>query len=571
VAYATVSVLEGVLPGAMAWAARMIVNTVGRASATGALADRLTALHWVSIEGVLALLAGIAARGTTLCETLLRDRLGDRISLLLLEKAAALPVEDLENPTLQAELGQARREAEHRPLQLVEKVLSAGEKAITLLIFAGLLYRLSPWMLLLLLGAGVPSFVAETRFSLWSFYAERWKSVLYRFQSYLARVLVSDHHAKEVRIFDLGPYLLSRYRTSLAETHRQDMELMQHRGRAGIVLGSLSSVVLYGANAWIVWQTMQGRLTIGDMTMYLLLFRHGQSAVYQGFYIATRSYDDLLAVSNIYRFLDYPTRQPSGTATSGPNPGDGIRFDAVSFKYPRSQKLAVQDVTFHLPPGRKLALVGENGSGKTTLTKLLARLYQPDSGRIRLDGRDLQEWDVGALHRRFAVIFQDFVRYEFIAGENIGIGLAPSIDNETLWRAAAAKGLADGFISELPQGYQTPLGQLLEGAQELSTGQWQKVALSRAFMRTSADIVVLDEPTAAIVAQAEARIFERLRALTAGQMAVLISHRFSTVRLADEILVLNQGRITERGSHAELMALGGQYAQSFTLQAEPYQ
>jgi ABC-type multidrug transport system fused ATPase/permease subunit len=280
--------------------------------------------------------------------------------------------------------------------------------------------------------------------------------------------------------------------------------------------------------------------------------------------------EDNLYLSTLYEFLGEEVRAPSGSALRGPLPDDGLRFEDVTFTYPGSSRPAVDGVSFHLRPGRKLALVGENGSGKTTLVKLLARLYEPDAGRITLDGLDLRAWDVDALRRRIAVVFQDFARYQFTAGENIGAGDVDRFEDEGGWRAAAEKGMARPFLETLPRGYRTQLGRWFRDGRELSGGEWQKVALSRAFMRTGADLLVLDEPTAAMDAEAEARVFEHVREISGDRMAILISHRFSTVRMADEIVVLREGRVVEQGSHDELLDRDGPYARLFSLQAAGY-
>ncbi|MCA9795039.1 MAG: ABC transporter ATP-binding protein, partial [Candidatus Eremiobacteraeota bacterium] len=272
----------------------------------------------------------------------------------------------------------------------------------------------------------------------------------------------------------------------------------------------------------------------------------------------------------LYEFLNQPVEPAAGTATEGARPGDGVRFEQVSFSYPGARQQALSQVDLHLEPGKKLALVGENGSGKTTMIKLLTRLYEPTEGRILLDGTPLPEWDLAVLRDRIGVIFQDFVRYQFLVGENIGAGDVEHFEDPQRWRTAARKGLADDFISSLPDGYQTQLGKWFAKGRELSGGQWQKVALSRAFMRERADILVLDEPTSAMDPEAEARIFEHFRAVTQEQMAILISHRFSTVRMADQIVVLSDGRVLEQGSHQELLELEGRYAELFHLQAKGY-
>jgi ATP-binding cassette subfamily B protein len=282
-------------------------------------------------------------------------------------------------------------------------------------------------------------------------------------------------------------------------------------------------------------------------------------------------YEDNLYLSTLYEYLETPVTAPIGSILRGPHPNDGIRFERVSFTYPGASEATLREIDLHLQPGSSLALVGENGSGKTTLIKLLTRLYEPSSGRVLFEGLDVREWEETALRSRIGVIFQDFARYQLPVGENVGAGDEPYFDDEPRWREAAAKGRAADFIEQLPQGYKTQLGKWFRDGRELSGGQWQKIALSRAFMRTGADVLVLDEPTAAMDARAEAEVFEHFRQLAAGRITILISHRFSTVRMADQIAVLDQGRIIEHGSHAELLARNGHYAQLFNLQARGYQ
>jgi ATP-binding cassette subfamily B protein len=304
--------------------------------------------------------------------------------------------------------------------------------------------------------------------------------------------------------------------------------------------------------------------------MYLLVFRQGQTAVTSILSAISGMYEDNLYLSNLYEYLEEGADLEEGTAEAGPLPGDGVRFEGVSFSYPGAAEPALNNINLHIQPGSSLALVGENGSGKTTLIKLLTRLYDPGAGRVLLDGLDLKEWRISTLRARVGVIFQDFVRYQMLVGENIGAGDVARFDEEPAWSKAAGLGMADDFIDRLPDGYHTQLGRWFADGQELSGGQWQKIALSRAFMRHDADILVLDEPTAAMDAAAEAAVFEHFRANTRDKMAILISHRFSTVRMADQVVVLERGCIIEHGDHAALIALDGQYARLFNLQAAGY-
>jgi ATP-binding cassette subfamily B protein len=368
----------------------------------------------------------------------------------------------------------------------------------------------------------------------------------------------------------MGPLLLGRYRDIFHRLFSADRDLTIRRDAWGFAMGLVSTVALYGGYAWIAVETIQGAITLGEMTMYLMLFRQGQVAVSASLSAIGGMYEDNLYLSTLYEYLEQPVTPPLGTTLKGPEPGDGVRFENVSFTYPGAEQPALVDISLHIRPGESLALVGENGSGKTTLIKLLTRLYEPTAGRILLDGRDLNDWDEDALRQRIGVIFQDFARYQLLVGENVGAGDVRDFGNEERWREAADKGMATPFVRELPSGFRTQLGRWFKEGRELSGGQWQKIALSRAFMRTQADILVLDEPTASIDAAAEATIFEHFRSLTRDRIAILISHRFSTVRMADQIVVLEEGRIVEHGSHAELVRLGGRYARLFELQAQGY-
>jgi ATP-binding cassette subfamily B protein len=364
--------------------------------------------------------------------------------------------------------------------------------------------------------------------------------------------------------------LLARFREIFKRIYADEKRLTIRRDGWGFVLGLVSSGAFYGAYAWIALATIDGAISLGDMTMYLLLFKQGQSAVAAMLGAIGGMYEDNLYLSNLYDFLEQQSGGAVGIATSGVDPDAGIEFERVSFTYPGATIPVLHDVTFRVRPGQSVALVGSNGSGKTTLVKLLAGLYAPTGGAVRYQGRDLREWDPVALRQRIGVIFQDFNRYQFTVGENIGAGDVQAFEDRSRWSQAADKGQAAEFIEHLPATYDTQLGRWFNNGQELSGGQWQRIALARAFMRTGAEILVLDEPTAAMDAETEAEVFEHFRTLTAGRIAILISHRFSTVRYADQIVVLDEGRIVEQGSHDELMALAGRYAHLFNLQARAY-
>jgi len=568
-ALAVLTIIAGLLPAAVAWIGAQIVDAVVAARNLSGLGTARV-LRLVLIEGgLVASLAG-AQRGLSLCQALLRAQLGQRVNVMILEKALTLELAQFEDSEFYDKLTRARREASSRPLSLVMRTFGLTQNAISLLSYAALLVRFSPWTVLILLLAGLPAFIAETKFSGDAFRLFRWRSPETRMQTYLEAVLAREDHAKEVKLFGLGPRLLQRYRDIFARLYREDRALSIRRDGWGFALGLVATATLYGAYAWIALSTIRAAITLGQMTMYLLLFRQGQAAVAAILAAIGGMYEDNLYLSTLYEYLEMPVPLPTGVAVRGPHPEDGVRFEHVNFTYPGASAPALIDIDLHLPPGSSLALVGENGSGKTTLIKLLTRLYAPDSGRVLLDGLSLADWDDEALKARIGVIFQDFTRYQMLVGENVGAGDERYFEDEPRWRSAAVKGQAAEFIARLPKGYHTQLGKWFQDGQELSGGQWQKIALARAFMRTGADVLVLDEPTAAMDARAEAEIFEHFRSLARERITILISHRFSTVRMADQIAVLDRGRIIEQGSHEALMALGGHYANLFALQARGY-
>ncbi len=573
IALALLTLVAGVLPAAIAYIGALIVDAVVAAiaahGASGAV-DLDTVLGYVAMEGLLVAAMAATQRGLSTCQSLLRAQLGQRVNEMILEKALTLELRHFEDSEFYDKLTRARREASVRPLSLVMRSFGLVQNGIALVSYGTLLWQFSPWAVLVLLVAGLPAFVAEAKFSGDAFRLFRWRSPETRMQMYLETVLAREDHAKEVKLFGLGPLLLDRYRAIFRKVFKEDRALTIRRDTWGFFLGLISTAAFYAAYAWIAVSAVRGTITLGQMTMYVLLFRQGQAAVSASLAAISGMYEDNLYLSTLYDYLDTPVDAPSGTAAAGPAPGDGVRFEAVSFTYPGATEPAVSEVSFHLQPGHSLALVGENGSGKTTLIKLLTRLYVPSTGRITLDGLDLAEWNPTALRRRVAVIFQDFARYQLKVGENIGVGDVAHFDDEARWREAADLATASPFVDELPAGYQTQLGKWFKDGRELSGGQWQKIALARAFIREGADILVLDEPTASMDARAEAQVFAQFRELARERMVILISHRFSTVRMADQILVIQGGRILEQGNHEALMQQDGHYAHLFTLQARGY-
>ena len=566
---AILTLIAGVLPAAVAWVGQLIVDGVV-AAIDAEEPDVRGVVSLVLLEaGIVALLAA-AQRGISASESLLRAQLGQRVNVMILEKALSLPLASFEDSEFYDKLTRARREASSRPLSLVKRTFGLAQNGISLASYAVLLVAFSPWAVLILILAGLPSFVAEAKFSGDAFRLFRWRSPDSRMQTYLETLIAREDGVKEVKLYQLGPEFLRRYRDIFRKLFREDRALTLRRDGWGFVLGLVATAAFYGAYVWVVLSTIAGQITLGAMTMYLMLFRQGQSAVAAILTAISGMYEDNLYLSNLYEYLSHPVPPARGAVVRGAVPGRGVEFDNVSFRYPGSEDNALTDVSLQIRPGTSLALVGENGSGKTTLIKLLTRLYTPTRGRILLDGLDLEDWDLDVLQRRIGVIFQDFGRYQFSVGENIGTGDVRHLRDRARWRRAAATGLASEFIESMPEDYDTQLGRWFSGGRELSGGQWQKIALSRAFMRCDADILILDEPTAAMDAAAEAAIFEHFRRASRDKMTILISHRFSTVRAADQIVVLEEGRVVESGDHDALIAEGGRYARLFNLQARGY-
>ena len=568
IALGTLTLVAGLLPASIAYVSQWLVDSVVAAIEGQAMTRQVW--FWLGIEAVLVATMAGTQTALSICNNLLRAQLGHRVNMMILDKTQTLELAQLEDAVFYDRLTRARREASTRPLSLVQKTFGVIQNGIAILSFSGLLLAFSPWAVLVLILGGLPAFFVEAKFAGDAFRLFRWRSPQSREMMYLESVLAREDYTKEVKLFALAPRLLQRYRDIFGKLFKEDRALTIRRGWWTFALGLVGTLALYGAYAWVVVATVGGVLTLGQMTMYMLVFKQGQSAVSASLTAINGMYEDHLYLTSLYEFLEQPALGASGTLTTGSEPGSGLEISEVSFRYPGTDTLALDNINLTLRPGTSLALVGENGSGKTTLTKLIAGLYRIESGDILLDGSSLKDWDRQALQARIGVIFQDFARYQWPVGENIGAGDVSAFDDEKRWQQAARKGLADEFIQSLPKAYATQLGRWFKDGRELSGGQWQKIALARAFMREQADILILDEPTAAMDAKAEAEVFQHFQAMAKHQILILISHRFSTVRQADQIAVMDQGRIIELGSHDELITLGGQYATLFELQARAY-
>jgi len=561
------------LPPAQAWVGKLIVDEVVALIQAGGDA-------WVGLQGMLPLLGfefGLILLGSvstqirSLAEHILNSKLNLHINLLIIRKALTLDLSYFEDAEFYDKLQNARREADWRALRIVVQTFGVLQGAITLISFALLLIRFSPWLTVILFGATIPSFIAQNKYAGLNFRLLSWRAPERRRMTYFEHLLTVDSYVKEIRLFGVGEPLLKRYQEYFWKFFQEDVELAKGRSVASVMWGLLSSFSYYFSYGWIVLRTIGGLITLGDMTLYLTIFRQSQGTFQAIFSGLTQLYENSLFMSNLFAYLDL---EPQMSPPEHPQPmptviQEGIELRNVSFRYPGRSEWALRNVNLMLRPGEKLALVGTNGAGKTTLIKLLTRLYDPTEGEILLDGVNLQEYELNEWRQKIGVIFQDFVRYHLTASENIGLGQVDAMDDQARIVEAAQKGGADDVLAKLPEGYDTMLGKWFKDGHDLSGGEWQKVALGRAFMR-DAEILVLDEPTAALDAEQEYRIFQRFRELTEGKLAILISHRFSTVRMADRIAVIENGTIAELGSHEELMAQDGTYAHLFNIQAQGY-
>lgn len=576
VAIIALRVLRALVPLGLLWVGKLIIEAVEFSYRGDQPVDWMHLGTLVVLELGIAVMGEGLARASSLLESLLGDLFSNRLSVRLMEHAARLDVAQFEDAETYDHLERARRQTVGR-IGLLGQLLATVQDLITLISLAGALVIYVPWLLVLLALAVLPSFLGETHFAalgyslLFQWTPER------RMLDYLRFTAASDGSAKEVKLFRLSPFLVGRYARLADEFYRANKRLSTRRAAVSSALAAVGSLGYYGAYAVIIYLTVigyqspAGLFTIGVLTFLAGSFRQSRDLIQRVLLMLSQVYEQSLYLRDLFVFLELEPRVTSKPgAITVPRPiTEGFRFEGVSFRYPGSDEWAVKDLSFTLAPNQSVALVGENGAGKTTLVKLLARLYDPDEGRILLHGVDLRDYDLESLWANIGVIFQDFVRYFLLLKENIAVGQIEELENELRIREAARRGMADRVAARLDRGLEQQLGRRFDGGVELSGGEWQKVALARAYMR-DAQVLILDEPTAALDARAEYEVFLRFTELTRGKVAVLISHRFSTVRMADRILVLQRGRLLEHGTHEELVASGGLYSELFNLQAAGY-
>jgi len=568
---AILTVVQGVLPAITLYFSKAIVDGVIKAFQVQTRAQTQYVLTLVALWFGVQLLASLLQTVSQLVTSLQSDLLSNYISVRLMEKANALDLSYFENAQFYDKLENARREAGYRPSQMVTQLFGLLRSTVTLVSVIGVLASLSWWLVLLVVAVSIPSFIYQAKYSGQFFSLLTGRAPDQRRLNYLGYLLTTDAPVKELRIFGLHGTLLERYRQIFAKFYKENRDLTVRRTASQFALGALGTVVSGLTYIYVVLEVIAGHITVGGLTLYYQAFQQSQSQVSNILSGIGSTYENSLFLSNLFAFLAYAPELPvRADPLPVPTPiRDGIVLDHVSFKYPGTEKWVLEDISFAIRPGETVALVGANGAGKTTLVKLLTRLYDPTEGSITIDGIDLRDFDPAALRSRVGVIFQDYVKYQLTAGENIGFGRIEAIEDTGRIERSAVEAGADAVIAALPQGYETPLGRWFQDGQELSIGQWQKVALARAFMR-DADLLILDEPTSSLDVRSEYEVFQAFGDLTEGKMAVLISHRFSTVRMAGRIVVIEDGRVIENGTHDELILHGGRYTELFDMQAASY-
>jgi len=561
--------IASLLPPALFWVSKLIIDTIYRILTAHQPVGRR--LWWlVAAEFAIAVAAGVLGRFIDYLDALLAGRYTNHVSVRVMEHAASLDLVAYEDPTFYDRLERARVQATDR-LYMIQAIGRLIQQVITTITLSVSIMVFSPWLLLLLVVGVIPAFVGETHFAFLG-YAKNFRQTPIRRQLDYLRILGgSKEAAKELKLFGLRDFLTTRFKRLSNQVYEEDIALARRKVVAGGVLSAIGTAGYYTAYVFAVWRTVTGVFSFGTLSLLANAIREASSNLQQTFSTLSTIADQALFLTDLIAFFDMrPTIQSEANALPAPRPIRlGFEFQNVSFRYPGGSRLVLNGLNFHLRPGERVALIGENGEGKTTIVKLLTRLYDPAEGRVLLDGVDLREYDLEDLYREIGVIFQDFMRYEMTARENIAVGRIEQIDDLQLLQQSAQKSMADEVVGKLRSGYEQMLGRRFEGGVDLSGGEWQKIALARAYLR-DAQVLILDEPTSALDARSEYEVFQRFAELTAGKMALFISHRFSTVRMADRIVVLENGRIAEEGSHDALTHLGGRYAEMFELQAASY-
>ncbi|MFZ0145600.1 MAG: ABC transporter ATP-binding protein [Candidatus Sulfotelmatobacter sp.] len=561
--------VASVLPLGLLWITKLIIDILVRAHITHEPVG--TRLWWlVAAEFSLALFGSVVSRGVDFLDALLADKYTRHVSVLVMKHAAQLDLTAYEDPVFYDRLERARVQATDR-LGMIQSIGRLLQQVITTISLSVAIMLFSPWLLLMLVACVVPAFLGESHFAFLG-YAKNFRQTPVRRQLDYLRVLGgSKEAAKELKLFGLASFLTERFTRLSNQIYEEDVDLARRRLTAGSFLSTISTAGYYLAYVFVIWRTVIGVLSIGTFTFLAGAIQQASSNIQQIFSTVSSIADQALFLTDLIAFFEMrPMIASKPNALPAPRPiVRGFEFRNVSFRYPGSSRLVLDGLNFHLHPGERVALIGENGEGKTTIVKLLTRLYDPIEGQVLLDGVDIREYNLEDLYREIGVIFQDFMRYEMTARENIAVGRIEQLDDLTLLRQSAQKSMADDVVGRLPRGYEQMLGRRFDGGIDLSGGEWQKVALARAYLR-DAQILILDEPTAALDARSEYEVFRRFAELTAGKMALFISHRFSTVRMADRIVVLENGRIAEEGDHEKLTRLGGRYAEMFELQAASY-
>jgi ATP-binding cassette subfamily B protein len=563
-------IIRSAMPVALLYVGKLIIDEVVALSTSTTSGNMQLLWELVGIQFLLAILNDALGRMINLTDSLLGDQFSNYTSIKIMEHAATLDLDQFEDSVFYDKLERARQQTVGRSVML-SQVMSQIQDLISMAFLLTGLIAFNPWLILLLLLAIIPSFLGESYFNSKNYALSRSQTPERRELDYVRYLGASDETAKEVKIFGLADFIIDRFKTLSDKFYQDNSRLAVRRSIWGTFFSILGTIGYYAAYGFIVYETVTGKSTVGNLTFLAGSFRQLSSLME-----TMLSRFTMVSQGAIYLqdFIDFFEIKPKITkpkaALPFPKPiKSGFVFENVGFQYHNSDRWANRNLSFELKPGEKLALVGENGAGKTTLVKLLARLYDPSEGRILLDGKDLKAYDLDDLRHNLGIIFQDYIRYQMTFYQNIAVGNIKEIDNEQLVKNAAQLSLADELAKKLPGAYQQWLGRKFNDGVELSGGEWQKVALARAYMK-DAQVLILDEPTSALDARAEYEVFQRFAQLTTGKSAVLISHRFSTARLADRILVLEKGTLLESGTHEQLLKAGGKYAELFNLQASGY-